>query len=205
METVILANGRFPYHKTPLGLLKNAKQIICCDGAAKNLIEFGLEPSVIIGDLDSLDADVKKKHADILIKIDDQETNDLTKAVNWCTANKINEVAILGATGKREDHAIGNISLLAEYTNKIDVKMISDYGEFIPITKTTIFESFEGQQVSLFSLNPNTIINSEHLKYPLVDYKLDAWWKGTLNESTAKQFTIKFDSGKIIVYKLFED
>jgi thiamine pyrophosphokinase len=203
METVILANGRFPYHKIPLGILKNAKQIVCCDGAAKNLIEFGLEPSIIIGDLDSLDIDIKEKHTDILIKIDDQETNDLTKAVNWCIANSINKVTILGATGKREDHAIGNISLLAEYTNKIKVKMISDYGEFIPITRTTVFESFEGQQVSLFSLNPETIINSENLKYPLSGYKLDAWWKGTLNESTAKQFTVRFDSGKIIVYKLF--
>lgn len=202
METVILANGRFPYHKKPLGILKNAKQIVCCDGAAKNLIEIGLEPLVIIGDLDSLDQALKEKYADILIKIDDQNTNDLTKAVNWCIANNINEATILGATGKREDHAIGNISLLAEY-NKIKVSMISDYGEFIPINKTTVFESFEGQQVSLFSLNPNTVINSENLKYPLVDYKLDAWWKGTLNESNAKQFTIRFDLGKIIVYKLF--
>lgn len=203
METVILANGRFPYHKIPLGILNNANRIICCDGAASKLIEFGLEPGIIIGDLDSLAPEIKEKYEDILIKIDDQNTNDLTKAVNWCVANNINEVSILGATGMREDHAIGNISLLAQYIDVIKVKMITDYGEFIPLKARATFKSFEGQQISLFSLKPETVINSVNLKYPLVNYKLDSWWKGTLNECTAEEFSIKFDEGKLIIYKLF--
>jgi len=203
METVILANGKFPGQKIPIEVLNNAKQIICCDGAANNLIQYGLVPFVIIGDLDSLDTKTRNKYAEILVGADNQDTNDLTKAVDWCVENNKKEVIIIGATGKREDHTIGNISLLAQYIEKIKVKMISDYGEFIPIVKSTMFNSFKGQQVSLFSINPQSKISSENLKYPLVNYKLDAWWKGTLNECTGDYFSINFDTGKVIVYKLF--
>ena len=45
----------------------------------------------------------------------DQETNDLTKAVNYVKTLGFREVLILGATGRREDHTLGNISLLAQF------------------------------------------------------------------------------------------
>ena len=53
-ETAILANGKFPDHPVPLGYLLNAKRVICCDGAADSLIDFGLEPFAIAGDCDSV-------------------------------------------------------------------------------------------------------------------------------------------------------
>ncbi len=204
MKTVILANGEFPRYKIPLALLNNAEQIISCDGAANNLVQYGLRPSLIIGDMDSLNIEIKRKFSDVLKIIPDQNTNDLTKAVNWCIKKGIPEVVILGATGKREDHSIGNISLLAEYVGKIKLKMITDYGEFTPIIKSSFFNSFKGQQVSVFSMNPQIKINSVNLKYPLIKLKLDAWWKGSLNESTANQFSINFNRGKVIVYQLFD-
>ena len=50
---VILANGDYPKNKVPLNILNNAKSIICLDGAIKNLLQNNLQPSIIIGDLDS--------------------------------------------------------------------------------------------------------------------------------------------------------
>ena len=51
---VILANGAFPKSEIPLNILKKAKNIICLDGATNNLIKYGIEPKLIIGDLDSI-------------------------------------------------------------------------------------------------------------------------------------------------------
>jgi thiamine pyrophosphokinase len=83
-ETIILANGKFPEHEIPLGYLKNAEKIICCDGAARSLYKYGIEPYAIVGDIDSLkEAEIRKFH-ERLYKDADQETNDLTKAVKWC-------------------------------------------------------------------------------------------------------------------------
>ena len=203
MRTVILANGEFPKGKEAINILNNAEKIICCDGATENLINYGLKPSIIIGDMDSLSKEIKAKYADIIIKISEQNTNDLTKAVNWCTSNNINTFNILGATGKREDHSIANIALLSEYSNKANVKIISDYGIFKAVSKTSTFNSYIGQQVSIFAMDANTKINSEGLKYPLNNMEFKKWWNGTLNESINETFTLSFEKGSIIVYQLF--
>ena len=65
--------------------------------------------------MDSLSSDLALRFADRIYRDEDQETNDLTKAVKWCNERGYNDIVIIGATGKREDHTIGNISLLAEY------------------------------------------------------------------------------------------
>lgn len=173
--TVILADGNYPVHGIPLLYLMEARHIICCDGSAKSLIAAGLEPEAIIGDLDSLDTGIAERFAERLHKESEQDTNDLTKAVRWCINKRYKEIVILGATGKREDHTIGNISLLAEYAKEINVIMVTDTGTFIPLLKSSVVKSFPGQQVSVFSVNPETEITSGGLKYRLENLKLKNW------------------------------
>ena len=187
-NTVIVADGTFPVHEIPLGYIRNAARIICCDGSTRNLIEIGLEPAAIVGDMDSLDGELYSKYADRIHADDDQETNDLTKAVKWCLKMGFRDIAIVGATGKREDHTIGNISLLAEYSREAEVIMVTDSGIFKPYAQSSVIHSFPGQQVSIFSINPIAQITSEGLKYPLAGKRLENWWQGTLNESIGDSF-----------------
>lgn len=200
-RTIILANGSFPKSSKVLDILKAAEQIICCDGAVNKLVNFGLEPQIIIGDLDSVNPAHKEKYADRLIHILEQDTNDLTKAINWCLKQSIKEVLILGATGEREDHTIANIALLSKYISEIKVSILSDHGLFLPISETATIESFPGQQVSIFSQSPEVEISSKGLKYPLQELKLRNWWMGTLNEALEKKFTIEIENkSQVIVY-----
>lgn len=201
-KAVILANGEFPKGKLALQILKDNKFLICCDGAINNLLKTNIKPNLIIGDLDSIDEKLKKDYSKILIEIEEQNTNDLTKAVNWCVANNYNEIEIIGATGKREDHTIANISLLAKYIEQIKVQIITDYGVFTPITETTQFKSEKGQQVSIFALDTNVKISSRNLKYPLNNIHLEAWWMGTLNEAVDNNYTIILNKkSRVIVYQ----
>jgi thiamine pyrophosphokinase len=204
-ETAILANGKFPDHPVPLGYLLNAKRVICCDGAADSLIDFGLEPFAIVGDCDSVNKKIADKFKDRLFIDIDQETNDLTKSARWCFERGYKSVVILGATGKREDHSIGNISLLAEYTHFIRVKMVTDAGIFLPVLESCRIESEKGQQVSIFSIDPSTEITSSGLKYKLDNKKLTNWWSATLNEAEENSFTLQFEGGPLIVYMKFPD
>ncbi len=202
-ETVILANGQFPTHNIPLGCLSNAKEIICCDGAAEGLLKFGIEPLAIIGDCDSLDQQIADKFKNKIFRYKEQDTNDLTKSVAWCSERGYNDIVILGATGKREDHTIGNISLLADYARKLKVVMVSDSGIFHPVLKSTSFDSSAGQQVSVFSIDPETEITSAGLRYPLRRMKLTNWWQATLNEATGDKFSLEFTGGPLIVFLAF--
>jgi thiamine pyrophosphokinase len=205
MKTVILADGTYPYHEVPLKHLREADLIVCCDGAAEKLVSHGMEPGIITGDLDSVSPELKGKYKNILVQDDDQETNDLTKAVKWCVSQGIKEVAILGATGIREDHTLGNISLLADYNRDLKAIILTDTGSFRVFDRTVTIDSFPGQQVSLFSLDPGLAVSSSGLRYPLHDLKLTSWWRGTLNEATGDCFTLEFENGRIIVFMKYPE
>lgn len=202
-DAVVVANGSFPQHSAALAILSHAQCIVCCDGAADKLIAHGIEPSYIIGDLDSVSDAIKQKHADKLIHIPEQDTNDQTKAVEWLIQNGYTYATILGATGQREDHTIGNISLLAEYSTKIEVRLITDYGIFTPVQNHAVFSSYSGQAVSIFSIYPHVAMRTHGLAYPIDNKILCAWWQGTLNKATDSTFEIDIHGGQCIVFQAF--
>src|SRR5664279_2632762 len=181
--TVIVADGTFPNHEIPLGYLRNAKRIICCDGSVQNLIITGMQPDAIVGDLDSLSDELANRFADRIYLDENQDTNDLTKAVMWCIEMGYMDIVIVGGTGKREDHTIGNISLLADYIGNVNVIMVTDTGILKPLMKSSEISSFPGQQVSIFSINPETEVTSSGLRYPLMNTNMPNWWYATLNDS----------------------
>ncbi|GAB6010921.1 thiamine diphosphokinase [Viscerimonas tarda] len=201
-EAVILANGEYPEHKIPYSILYNSKYLVCCDGAIKNLENSKLNPNAIVGDCDSLGRENISKYTHIIHQSSEQETNDLTKSVNFCVSRGLRNILILGGTGKREDHTLGNISLLAEYLDLAgNIEMISNYGIFTPIKSDSQFSSFKGQQVSVFAID-RCEISVHNLKYPIENRELTNWWQGTLNESLGETFTVK-TSGKVIIFRAF--
>ena len=196
-EAVILGNGDYPSHPYPLNVLRQAPYVVCCDGAADEYIRHGFLPDAIIGDGDSLSSENREKLATIFHQIKDQETNDQTKAVRFLKAQGKRQITIIGGTGKREDHTLGNISLLIDYMKEnLEIRTITDYGVFMPASGTQTFESHPGQQVSIINFGAKGL-KGEGLVYPLSDFS--NWWQGTLNEATANQFTIHC-IGKYLVY-----
>ena len=197
IEAVILANGEYPTADTPLRILHEAPYVVCCDGGADKYIELGYTPDAIIGDGDSLSEENRVRHANIIEYNSDQETNDQTKAVEFLAAKGLRNIAIVGATGKCEDHTIGNIALLAEYQRMgINVRSYTDYGVFIPCKDSQSFASHTGQKISIFNISAKGL-RSEGLEYPIYDFT--AWWQGTLNRATGEEFTIHAE-GEYIVF-----
>jgi thiamine pyrophosphokinase len=201
-DAVIVADGIFPTHDIPLEYLYSAKKIVCCDGSVQSLILKGMQPDAIVGDIDSLNDDLANRFADRIFKDDSQDTNDLTKSVTWCIEMGYKDIVIVGATGKREDHTIGNISLLVEYVQKVNVIMVTDTGTLRPYLKSSEILSFPGQQVSIFSIDPEIEVTSHGLLYPLNGAKIKNWWCATLNEASGDRFSLEF-KGRLIVYLKF--
>lgn len=204
-DVVIICDGKFPKKEYPRYLIRSADFIICCDGALKKFLRaseaiFGEErlPDLVTGDMDSLPAAMQKKYADIIVKESEQEHNDQTKAVRWALNNLkgIEQIHILGATGGRPDHTIGNISLLMEYTRMFDlqdiaIEMVGDDGTIFPICDTVEFECGPGRSLSIFTPDSSLRIKSEGLMYPTDEVVFDNWWKATLNKTV--QDTVKLE------------
>ncbi len=204
-NVVIICDGQFPKTEYPRYLIRCADFIICCDGALRKYLRackavFGEErlPDLVIGDMDTLPAAYQKKYSDIIVKVDEQDHNDQTKAVRWVMENlsDVESIHILGATGGRADHTIGNISLLMEYTRMFDlgeiaIEMVSDENTIFAINDTIEFDCGTGRGVSIFSPDNSLRIRSEGLEYLTDGVVFDNWWKATLNK--ASQDTVRLE------------
>ena len=197
-DAVVLAGGDYPTAPQPLEILNNAEYIVCCDGAADHYISLGGTPDAIVGDGDSISRENREKYADRLHIVNEQESNDQTKAVRFLLSQGKQQIAIVGATGRREDHTIGNISLLIEYAHAgASVYSFTDYGVFVPFSGTTTHNCRKGQQLSIFSITAKAL-SAEGLLYPIYDFT--NWWQGTLNECTGESVTIHAEGEYLLFF-----
>lgn len=202
-DAVIVANGDFPSHNIPLDILRNAKCIVCCDGAAIATINHGIMPDAVVGDGDSLPTDIKQKLTNKLHIVSEQDFNDLTKATRYVLASvpNVKTIAYLGATGKREDHTLGNIALMPFYVEEFGIcpVMITDHGSFVVAAGHQCFSTYLHQQVSIFNISCNNL-SGTGLKWQ--PYAFSQLWQGTLNEALGTEVEIDGD-GMYVVFRNF--
>lgn len=194
---VILAAGDYPMHSEPRRLLEEAATVVCLDSAADAYCNTsGRLPELVVGDGDSISPTLRHRLAERFVSISEQDTNDLCKAVRYLHEQGVGEAIILGATGKREDHTIGNIFHLADLSKLIKISMVTDYGVFLPCHGKRILSVRVGTQISVFNVGAHSF-HAEGLRWPLYDFKF--LWEGTLNEAIAPTVEIEAQ-GDYIVY-----
>ena len=200
--TVILANGLFPSHPAPLEALHKAARVVCCDGAANALVDNSeVSPVAVVGDGDSLSEPARQKFSGCLVTGDCQETNDLTKAFRFCMEQGWNDILIVGATGKREDHTLGNLSLLADFSRDASVRMMTDACIITPVSEATTLSSYEGQSVSFIACDPGVRLSVEGVRYPVQDLALKRWSTATLNVATGDVISVHPVNGVVLVFQ----
>ena len=200
MSTVaIVCNGSFPRTEYPLYLLRNADSVVCCDGALQTLEKKGIVPDVVIGDMDSVCGRALKRFPGKVVRVEEQESNDLTKAFRYVMEQvpDVSAIHILGATGRREDHTLGNLSLLMEFEKAFNlsargiiVDLVSDYTTALALGDSTTLDVGEGRPVSIFTPDPTLQIRSEGLQWPTDGVVFDNWWKASLNRASADRITL---------------
>jgi thiamine pyrophosphokinase len=200
--TVVLAAGDFPTHPAPLAALGVAAHVVCCDGAAERLLAYGREPDAVVGDMDSLSDALRERLGDRVVAVAEQDDNDLAKAFRHALSRGWRDIAILGATGRREDHTLANIAWLADFAPLADnVSMITDNGVFRAfLPPAASFRAAPGTQVSIFGFDPEDPVSASGLKFPVERLRLARWWTASLNEAVADTVELHFARGPLIVF-----
>jgi len=182
--TVLLAAGDFPRKGgAAWRILAAARRVVCCDGAADEYRRrFRKEPDAVVGDGDS----VRGRFANF-VRNDEQDTNDLEKAVAFCEARGWKAHVVLGATGKREDHTLGNVFRALG----LGLVVVSDFGRFVPVEGCASFRVRRGAAVSVFAPDPATRMKSRGLEWPLDDVRFENLYCATLNRASATRVSLE--------------
>ena len=192
-KVVILACGDFPKKGgAAWSLLEGADVVVCCDGAADVFRrKLGRDPFAVVGDCDSV-----KGSFGNLVRVAEQETNDLEKAVRYCRSKGWRKPLLLGATGRREDHTIGNVFRALA----LGLEIVTDYGRFVPFRGRKTFACGKGAAVSIFAPDPATRMKSRGLEWPLDDVVFKNLYCATLNRATCDKIVVESDRPAIAYF-----
>lgn len=200
-SAIILCNGEPPYKFQLESALLYSDLFIAADGGGNTALDFNIMPDLIIGDLDSFSNQTGSSFT--VIKIADQNSNDLEKALTHAKNANITSVTVFGATGRRVDHTVKNLSVMKRFNHQFnqllyrdkfcDIKLITS-----PHTETLPVET----SVSLFPLSGRvTGINTNGLKYKLINGTLEnGVLDGSSNETIKPSVEITFESGDLLLF-----
>lgn len=196
---VLFGNGEIPSHDIPLSLLKNAKTIFCADGGANKLKGLGLQPNLILGDLDSI---TKNKFKCKIIELKDQSKTDLQKCLDWCYENGMRKLSLIGFSGEDDDHWMAALWTLITYYDKMDLTFYSNTSKIVCVNGESKFDSFIGQTISIIPPRETIEISTDGLKYPLSKSILKPPSFSTRNEAIGNSFSIQ-SNGPVWVFMIY--
>ena len=134
MKTVIVAGGSPPSFDLINKELEDATYLVCADSGANCLYNYNIKPHYLIGDFDSIDKNVfdfyKKESCIIEMYPKDKDDTDTELCIKKAIELFSDEIVLLGCTGSRLDHILGNIGLLLRCLN-LNIKASINYSQGI--------------------------------------------------------------------------
>ena len=203
-RAIILANGPLPGINRARTCLASGGLVVCADGGAGHARRLRIRPDCIIGDIDSVSARTRAFFRDVpLLRIADQESTDLEKAVSYCIARRRPSVTILGGLGGRIDHTAGNLGIFRKFGRLIDITMVDSHGELTLIRTRAALRANIGETLSLIPLDRCTGVSTSGLRYPLRNESLEIGVReGTSNEAVARAVSIRVRKGTLLLYRI---
>jgi thiamine pyrophosphokinase len=203
-RAVVLANGEPPSAALLRALLRAADALVCADGGANVARTIGVRPAAIVGDLDSILPATRAHFAAVPVHEDhDEFCTDLEKAVVWSLAQGYGHITIAGAAGRRLDHTVGNLSVLAKFHGRATLCMVDECGELQHVGRELQLELPPATVVSLLPLTRCEGIETEGLRYPLQGEVLELGGRdATSNVVVSSPVRIRVARGHLLLYRL---
>jgi thiamine pyrophosphokinase len=181
--------------------------VIAADSGLDHAERAGITPDVVVGDMDSVTPAAleraREAGCDIVRHPADKDATDLELALDTVVANNLRRAILVGGTGGRLSHLLGNATLLAaaEYRN-LDLEWWAGPTRVLvarPGRSTSITAS-PGDLVSLIALEPATGITSAGLEWKLdSDHLALGTSRGLSNRLIGTAASIRLDTGVLLV------
>ena len=196
-NAILFLNGEQP-HQLPK--ISDSDIIYCTDGSYFFLKENNIIPNIVSGDFDSLSVNEIDTNIRV-IETPNQEYTDFEKALRIIVDDGFSQVKVYGASGKEQDHFIGNLNAALKFKTQIEIIFIDNYSHYYFLNKVEIIKSRIGRKVSLVPFPFAHGIITKGLMYPLNNESLEITGRiGTRNESISEEIKIEFKTGNLLIY-----
>jgi thiamine pyrophosphokinase len=203
---VIFANGELPDLEKARSLLQNDDYIICADGGTRHAVALGVQPHLIVGDMDSAAREAVEmfRAADIPMELfpHDKDETDLELAIQRAVDLRPEQILILGALGGRLDQTLGNLALLTgSRLASLDVKFDDGVEEVFICRRQAVIHGTRGDLVSLIPrLGAVSGVRTKDLKWPLHNETLyPDKTRGISNEMLGDLASVWIESGLLLI------
>lgn len=207
MKVIIAAGGTINESMLSFFQERNNEKVIGVDKGVEFLYQHRIEPDYIVGDFDSLDASVLehyKQTTPIKRLVPEKDATDTQVGLELAMEMGADEIVIIGGTGSRLDHVLGNIQILSIPLEKGIKAYIQDSNNRIQLmTKQMVIEKEHmfGRYISLLPLTDCVEgVTLQGFKYPLNKFTLTSNNSlGISNEVIEDKAYIAMTSGVLIV------
>lgn len=185
------------------------QNIIAGDRGLEALYQLKIIPNHIVGDFDSVSAEILefyKTQSQITFHTfnSEKDNTDTDIALQLAIGLKSSKITIMGALGKRMDHALANIHILKNALEaNIPCQIIDEHNRIYLINRSIQLEKNKvyGKYVSLIPLTSTVEgLTLTGFKYPLNDYTLPIGTSlGISNEIITDTAHIEMKKGILIV------
>lgn len=200
-KALLFINGEPPKN---LPNLEEFGLISCTDGAFHYLkkMNFPLEKlDFISGDFDSYLSENDIVNQVEIIHTPDQNKTDFHKALEIIQKKGFDVVEVFGASGKEQDHFLGNLNVAYLFKNQLNVRFFDEYSQYFFIPNDFGLEGVLGKMISLvpFPLAENVFTRGLH--WELEEEKLSLTERiSTRNRAIQDNVEIKYEKGDLILF-----
>ena len=178
--------------------------ILAADGAAIKLLDMGIMPDYIIGDLDSY---FGSKHQgaiplDKLIHKPNQDANDFEKNLVFALEHNWNNIIVLGIHGGQMEHTLNNWSVFIKYSRKMNLMLydLERYAFSLHEAGDYVLDTYEGEMLSLIP-QPEACVVLKNFQWNLNEEVLKLGEReGARNISTHNKVYIKLIEGELLIF-----
>lgn len=205
----IFANGEPDFPDDLVDLIEPDDIVICADGGSNHAVSLGIEPTIVVGDMDSIAsgtlADFERQGVDIRKFPKDKDESDLELALRVAVDFNPSEIICMSVLGRRQDHSLTNTFLLGRYAslgNSVDLIGASWNGQFITRSRSCLFRGTPGDIVSLIPMIATVSgVAIDGVKWPLNDTTLPCGSSRTLsNQFISDTVSVKLDEGLLLAF-----
>ena len=183
--------------------------ILVADSGMEFMKRAGIKPNMIIGDFDSVHHDTLeyfKSWSEIIFKELNpiKDDTDTEFAIRQAIELGAKEITVIGATGTRLDHVLGNVALLGiGLKEQVSIQLVDAHNRIRMIDKSICLLKSElfGDFVSLLPYAGEVKgVTLKGFKYPLENHTMLAFSSlGISNEIVEEEAEILFEEGILIV------